>query len=763
MSEATEIYESDGEEESEEYSDSDQEVTSEREEMEMAHNLSGTSSTTNSARRSVESFGHKSNKSDTTLSSYDEVLTPISPIYSRPMGLALSSDKKPSQVAAPVEGPRGPHLFRTSSISSQNSAQHFQFELTLSPLTPAGEALKSPTEPPTAIQEKPPMPGILRNDRPISALTEAISRLDPAEVHDWTPDQVADWMYENGFEEAIVEKFKVNDISGAILVDLKFEDLKELDITSFGQRHKVWNRLGSIRRTANNTPVGTPIEGPRGGRASLLRQSYQTPRRMQPQWPLSSSSSEEESSPKKKSWTAESPRKDRKYLNARDIIVSPSDSVSNGRVSIIAIEEGPPLPHKCSKGDRCKHHKKVAKEPWNKRDLIQPGTPGTPGKFSEVSENGPSVLASSDVLGPSALPQLKESELRGLGRREPQERVKHFLKFQHMGLLPHDDPATPPLDFCPSLKTPKTPMEFPKTPMEMFPPLDTPKRTAPLQQNLQQLPRLNIPAGTGVVPPPRAQSAGPSAGPVRPPRDWSVTPASVYRTGTPFSEFDVPVTAVTMEEPSRQFSQSVPPDMSRARQRSRTPSWANAVQPIFQMSKLDENAEWQRSEYDEQAEMQMAMMQQVVRDPNAPQHAGWMKKRKTKLLRHEWQDHHFRLRGTRLAMHRDESTPFEQEAIDVDEYSVACASAANNKLGAAFRSMKLSGRGKKDMDDTAFTFQLVPEAEKQKKLGGGLGKTHHFAVKTKDDRIDWMRELMLAKALGKKSEGFEVAVNGNMI
>jgi len=55
MSEATEIYESDGEEESEEYSDSDQEVTSEREEMEMAHNLSGTSSTTNSARRSVES------------------------------------------------------------------------------------------------------------------------------------------------------------------------------------------------------------------------------------------------------------------------------------------------------------------------------------------------------------------------------------------------------------------------------------------------------------------------------------------------------------------------------------------------------------------------------------------------------------------------------------------------------------------------------------------------------------------------------------
>ncbi len=43
------------------------------------------------------------------------------------------------------------------------------------------------------------------------------------------------------------------------------------------------------------------------------------------------------------------------------------------------------------------------------------------------------------------------------------------------------------------------------------------------------------------------------------------------------------------------------------------------------------------------------------------------------------------------------------------------------------------------------------------------GKTHHFAVKSRDDRIDWMRELMLAKALKQKGEGAEVSVNGNMI
>jgi hypothetical protein len=43
------------------------------------------------------------------------------------------------------------------------------------------------------------------------------------------------------------------------------------------------------------------------------------------------------------------------------------------------------------------------------------------------------------------------------------------------------------------------------------------------------------------------------------------------------------------------------------------------------------------------------------------------------------------------------------------------------------------------------------------------GKTHHFAVKNRDERIDWMRELMLAKALKQKGDGFEISVNGNMI
>ncbi len=84
----------------------------------------------------------------------------------------------------------------------------------------------------------------------------------------------------------------------------------------------------------------------------------------------------------------------------------------------------------------------------------------------------------------------------------------------------------------------------------------------------------------------------------------------------------------------------------------------------------------------------------------------------------------------------------------------------------------------------AFAFQLIPQDGKggmrlRKRVSTTLsdtpvatppadgvntsGKTHHFAVKSRDDRIDWMRELMLAKALRQKGAGFEVSVNGNMI
>jgi len=111
------------------------------------------------------------------------------------------------------------------------------------------------------------------------------------------------------------------------------------------------------------------------------------------------------------------------------------------------------------------------------------------------------------------------------------------------------------------------------------------------------------------------------------------------------------------------------------------------------------------------------------------------------------------------------------DTINVDDYAVACStSVSNGKLAAAMKAFKIkqddssssSAAKNKAGDATAFAFQLVPagkEGEARRVLMAG-GKTHHFAVRNKDERIDWMRELMLAKARQQKREGYEVEVNG---
>lgn len=197
---------------------------------------------------------------------------------------------------------------------------------------------------------------------------------------------------------------------------------------------------------------------------------------------------------------------------------------------------------------------------------------------------------------------------------------------------------------------------------------------------------------------------------------------------------------------------------------------------------------------------------------------GLMRKRKTKMLRHEWHEHFFTLRGTRLAMHNKDAGAAGKtlEYIDVDDYAIACSGAAGtSKLNAAFKAMHIrrgsgdDGKGGHGGDVAAFSFQLIPQDAKggvkllrkrESALPAGLaaaaaasgngvgalaaassntsttslpppiegavngtGKTHHFAVKGRDERIDWMRELMLARARKQKGEGFEVSVNGNMI
>ncbi|OAA68626.1 sam and ph domain containing protein [Niveomyces insectorum RCEF 264] len=844
----------------------------------------------NSPRASLNSSGQPS---FTTISSYDEVHTPRS--SQMPMDLAAPADPKA------VEGPRGPHLFRISTLSAE-----FENALSLSPLTPKVTTVASTGHDVPLPLGITPLPARKPHSGPFRFSNK---ELDTNHLATWYPEQVAQWMLNAGIELQVCERFVENDITGGILITLKFEDLKELGIPSFGVRTTVWNQISAMKNIPLSTEPrpDTPIEDEpdREVRRELHRQdSCAKPLRRRA------------SSRRKK------PR--------ADDVITPLESVS-----IVGIEQMMPKPHQCSKGENCAKWKRNQRmmeafkkdHPFVDMDkggrIMIAGDPGNPETarailpsedvFRPVSDAIPSVVASSDVMGPgplATLQALEEDSLRTIQSRDPQDNVRQFLNFQHQHVLTSSEvPPTPPFELFPTRQQP--------------------------HEGLRALPKLSIPAqsrhssalaapafGTnGITREPMSAhpvSAHPSLGSAQAypasaktasaaPTSGSSytytaieespdrTPTAVYRFGTPFSEMDVPVTAVPAGPIAREVSQSVPPDMNYRAPPTRTVSRASARRPSFPvLPSLDENKAtlpprkispvvqqppraasamghrnnngfgstavarplqppprvkypWSpdRSSF-ETAIAPMALLNQSasssssslmsgatagtggassamtgltsvssggVKDAEGVSYQGPVKKRKTKMLRHEWHDRYVTLKGTRMAMHKDaETVDRTLEYIDIDDYAIACSSmvASSSKLNAAFKAMNIrrGSEGGNKNDVAAFAFQLIPQDGKggvrlKKRdstmpasgqlasasassiasgstgpvsavvlpppppppadAANGTGKTHHFAVKSRDERIEWMRELMLAKAMRQKGEGFEISVNGNMI
>ena len=679
-----------------------------------------------SGRRSEESFGNQSN---TTASTFEELRTPASNDFSSfNFQLRLEENPKPMK---PVEGPVGPHLFRISQESSQEPDVYLEW----SPVSPeeyrAGPQVKELARRQSRIGEAPP---------------------SSVPLESWTPEQVVGWMISSGFNRSLVEKFYVNDISGPVLKDLQFGNLKELGIESFGQRHQVWDKIRNLKGALSlpSSPETCSPDLPNVA-AGPSQPSYNQSPNESP-----NECSPDESKPKGHHGGR---RRARRALRPDDVI-SPGESAS-----IVAIEQLLPKPHVCSKGENCKTWRKqqkmlarIAKEfPLEMEQIEENNASPSEITIRPTSEAVPSVVASSDLLGQGRLPALRinEEALRVVQTRDPQENVRQFISFQHLN-EPAEEPTTPPY--------------------EMFPPLSPPANTQAPHGNLSRLPKLTIPAQA------QPQDAFSPNRTIRP----AFTPVTamhyqnddIYRFGSPASAMDVPVTAIPTGPIARDESQSVPPDMRFGQHEpiSRSTSRAEHRQPWSPIehprtAKPMEHSVSRSASRRQPPAFAMPAVEErnltPIGDEQTPtvndiNHAGWMKKRKTKMLRHEWHEKHFRLNGTRLAMHSDSKAMDALEFIDVDEFAVACSSIASNKLNTAFKSLKMSGKKDKSIA-SAFEFQLVPAAEKKGVLSAATGKTHHFAVKTQDERIDWMRELMLAKALRQKADGCEININGNMI
>lgn len=755
-------------------------------------------------------------RSQTTISTFEEVQTPGEEV--RPQ-FAYWPERKS------VEGPKGPHLFR-ASVSSNDFLYDDAQVMQMSPLLPK----ETPLCHPTSFREA--TPETIVPQREYNNIALAVAHLDNAEVRAWTSKDVATWMYQNGFEDDVIDKFIQHDISGAVLLDLQFDDLKELEIQSFGKRHQLWNQIDSLR-TADGlmsptapAAIPTPFE-------DIER-------------PCTEARNRSKSKGRKAS------RRDKsRGRHLTDDVITPAHSVS-----IVAIEQLLPKPHVCAKGERCAKWRKQQRQlarlqqehgfpisPEKGGHIFIAGDPGNPQTASHVVENVhrpnseatpsvvvPSVVASSDVLGPGQLPDFTLQDLQKFEQRDPQDNVRQFLTLQgqqqpFVSATPIEAPPTPPTESYPprpflvipqqqhypqvsafsastSAHTTKSFDPFSQTPST--PALHPPEFMPAPHSNLKSLPKLTIP-------PARSMSAQPAGNPrsgipthqyLAPDTAFSpcrtASPGGVYRFGTPFSEMDVPVTAVQHEPLSRDTSQSVPPNMQYQPQIQRVGSRHDRRRPSLPMPVLAEDRVFSPTAHSDDDTLRETIFDDSIStsdsasssplkatkpfdseagDTIAPlpkggfvykgvNHHGWMKKRRTKLLRHEWQDHHFRLQGTMLAMHPNElPSSSALQTIDVDDYAVACSSLASNKLSAKFKALKLSSghhKEKSSASTPAFEFQLVPAAPGKGDVKKVMpnGKVQHFAVTTKDQRIDWMRELMLAKALKAKSDGYEVNVNG---
>ncbi|KAK3072673.1 hypothetical protein LTR53_006412 [Teratosphaeriaceae sp. CCFEE 6253] len=770
--------------------------------------------------------------SQTTISSYDEAPTPRSSRSQRPFELRLQ----------PVEGPRGPHLFRASQSSADFA---LDYGLQMSPLLPkqppprAETAFSDETITPVTRQKQ------LDADFTIAAAlhqamnAEADDVEDPASIRNWSPQQVIDWMYAIGIDASVIECFERHDVDGSIIDDIQFEDLKELDIQSFGKRHQVWNAICELRGDGSRpSPQPTPFQD--------TSRPCTTTNRRSPSRNRSACQTPVDGNADVTSPVAGKKRRGRKAAKQLDII-TPAESVS-----IVAIEQLLPKPHKCNKGERCAKWRKQQRDLQQLQDENAIGRfPISPGKGGRVFVRGdpgnaitadniipnvrlqptvqeiqrpasdivPSIVASSDALGPSQLPDfafLRAGMLENVDHRDPQDNVRQFLNFQHYQspAPPLDDaPRTPPGDVFHSTRDPiaratSVPPLFPEQHYQAYPSLNPPPQVpAPIHQ-LRHLPRLDIPT--------RSATAGPSFGAAITSavpesatsicRSVTASPINMfspnqglYRLGTPASEMDVPVTAIPIGPISRDTSASVPPNMQYRPQHALSRSASRGVEhwrrPSMALPAVKEGEVFTPAAASARRPTNIRTTsdsilptttaeKQAIRDPahHSPTtqqfgygtdctQAGWMKKRKTRLLRHEWTDAHCRLNGTNLALYPNARlSSAALDTINVDDYAVACSSVgSNSKLTAAMKAFKIkqddplkSGGG---ADPTAFAFQLVPAAREGESGGGrrvvaAHGKTHHFAVKGKDERIDWMRELMLAKARQRKGEGFEVEVNG---
>ncbi len=203
----------------------------------------------------------------------------------------------------------------------------------------------------------------------------ALNTSDPeGQIRQWSSYQVVDWMISCNMDASVIECFEANDINGDVLLDLSFEHLKDqLGIQSFGKRHQLWSAICSLQgQEAVFTPQGTPFQ-------DISRPCTMVD--MHPTKSVCQTPVDGDATPIERSGTKK--RRGRKAPKGTD--VTPAESVS-----IVAIEQLMPKPHKCHKGERCAKWRK------QQRELKQLQDDGAIGRFPISPTKGGRIYISGD-------------------------------------------------------------------------------------------------------------------------------------------------------------------------------------------------------------------------------------------------------------------------------------------------------------------------------------------------------------------------------
>ena len=90
--------------------------------------------------------------------------------------------------------------------------------------------------------------------------SESVNPLDPKMAKNWSPEEVTDYFVVVGFDQNTSNKFRKHRVSGKILLELKLEHLKELEINSFGTRFEIFKEIGNIKSAIDSLSNGSPSD-----------------------------------------------------------------------------------------------------------------------------------------------------------------------------------------------------------------------------------------------------------------------------------------------------------------------------------------------------------------------------------------------------------------------------------------------------------------------------------------------------------------------